>query len=131
MDGTGGEFHRHASLRDRGADLAFEAVGGPTFQSSLRTLRPGGRLVLVGNVTVATVPLRLGPVLLNDLEIIGSDSCTAAELLQVFAFLQTTGLRPHIAQVLPLDAVAQAHQMLEERQAQGRIVLKLAAADWS
>ena len=55
-----GDFHRDAALAGGGADVAVECVGSPTFQSSLKSLRPGGRLVLFGNVENASVELPLG-----------------------------------------------------------------------
>ena len=44
-----GDFHRDAALAGGGADVAVECVGSPTFQSSLKSLKPGGRLVLFGS----------------------------------------------------------------------------------
>lgn len=100
--------------------MVYEAVGGPTFESSLRSLRPGnlvyldvmtfssrsgGRLVLVGNVTTAEVTFKLGFAVLQELQIIGSDSCTADELTQVFGFLHKTGISPTVHTVLPLEDV--------------------------
>jgi D-arabinose 1-dehydrogenase-like Zn-dependent alcohol dehydrogenase len=39
------------------------------------------------------------------LEIIGSDSVSAAELAATFGFLDAHGLKPHISGVLPLEKV--------------------------
>src|SRR5258706_304353 len=56
-----GAFHRDVMSRtDGGADVALELVGAPTFNSSLRSLRMGGRLALVGNVTAERVELNPG-----------------------------------------------------------------------
>ena len=74
-----------ASLRERGVaacedaqvHMALEAVGAPTFLSAVRSLRPGGRLVLVGNVTAGQLNMPMGLAILNSLEIIGSDRLCA------------------------------------------------------
>eukprot|EP00164_Ancoracysta_twista_P013911 GFYU01022434.1.p1 GENE.GFYU01022434.1~~GFYU01022434.1.p1 ORF type:complete len:401 (-),score=88.79 GFYU01022434.1:8-1210(-) len=117
-----GSFHKQlGGLRP--VDMSFEAVGGPTFNSSLRSLRPGGRLVLVGNVTNAAAKLPLGLAIIKDLEIIGCDSCTPSELASVFNFMNAHNIRPRIASVLDLADVATAHEMLAERRVAGRVVV--------
>ncbi|KJE93321.1 hypothetical protein CAOG_04126 [Capsaspora owczarzaki ATCC 30864] len=105
--------------------LAFEAVGEPTFNSSLRSLHTGGRLILIGNVTVGAINLKLGYLIINSIEIIGSDSCTATELQDVMAFMVKHNIRPNISAVLPLGEAADAHRMLANRGATGRVVLKV------
>jgi D-arabinose 1-dehydrogenase-like Zn-dependent alcohol dehydrogenase len=80
-------------------------------------------------VTAGKISLKLGLVIINGLEIIGTDSCTAAELTQTFAFLDATGLRPSIDHILPLEDAARAHEMIQASQVQGRVVLKI-GADW-
>lgn len=100
-----GRFDKHPAVRGQ-MDMVFEAVGGPTFQSSLRSLRRGGRMVLVGNVTVSKEPLALGLMIINGLEIIGSDGCTAAELQAVFQFMDSCDMRPVVSEVLKLEEAA-------------------------
>jgi NADPH2:quinone reductase len=65
-------FFRSPLLRG-GVDMAFDAVGAPTFEPALRSLKPGGRLVLIGNVTAGEVPLKLGLTIINELKIIGGE----------------------------------------------------------
>ncbi len=67
------EFHKHEYIIKSKPDVVLEAVGEPTFKSSLKCLSAGGRLVLVGNVTLSSVDLRLGYMIINGLNIIGSD----------------------------------------------------------
>ena len=69
-------------------------------------MRPGGRLVLIGNVTASTVSLPLGLVIIKGLEIIGSDSVSSSELAATFEFMDAKGIRPHISSVLPLEEVS-------------------------
>ena len=62
------DFHKRlpARMRERdGVDVVMECVGSPTFDASLRSLRPGGRLVLVGNVDNSKASLPLGLVILK------------------------------------------------------------------
>jgi L-iditol 2-dehydrogenase len=64
-----------ARLTDgRGADLAFEVVGmGPSLQTAVGSLRKGGRLTLVGNLS-PQVPLPLQAVVTRELTLLGSCS---------------------------------------------------------
>ena len=113
-----------------GVDMVIECVGAPTFTDSLRCLKPGGRLVLVGNVTNASVQLPLGLCIVKSLNIIGTDSIEAEELRKLFLWLEEEGLRPTVDRVLQLEDVATAHQLLEERQVKGRIVLDINKNIW-
>ena len=107
------------------ATLVLEAVGGPTFDQSLRSLEPGGRIVLVGNVTNAVANLPLGLAIVKSLSVIGSDSCEASEMEKCFAFLTREELRPQIDRILPLEEAADAHALLEAKGVKGRLVLAI------
>lgn len=120
-------FHKDKRL-SAGVHMAIEAVGAPTFAMALRSLKPAGRLILLGNVTVGIAETPIGLQILNGLEVIGSDSCSAAELARCFDFLKQTGLRPSIDSELPLERFADAQQMLEEKRVEGRVVLRM--GDW-
>jgi len=86
--GGGSSFNRHEIVRRLGGfDLCVECTGEPTFLPALRSLRPEGRLVLVGNVNNSVVGLPLGLCILNSLTVVGSDSISAAALRELFLFL--------------------------------------------
>lgn len=120
---TDGRFNRDPRIAG-GIDLSFEAVGGPTFAGSLRSLRAGGRLVLVGNVAQDAPPLPLGLVVVKGLSILGSDTCTASEAAAMMDFVVRRGLRVPIAGRLPLSAFADAQRRLEAGDVEGRLVLE-------
>jgi NADPH:quinone reductase-like Zn-dependent oxidoreductase len=107
-----------------GVDVALECVGGPTFQGSLRSVAPSGRLVLVGNVTGERVELNLGQVILYSRQILGSDGATRRELCTVLEMAAAGEIRPQIADVWPLERAAQAQERLGAREVLGRIVLE-------
>jgi acryloyl-coenzyme A reductase len=129
-----------ARMTGGGVDMALEAVGAPTFQDSLRSLKPGGRLVLIGNVTNENAPLPLGLCIVKSLNIIGTDSIEAGELSRLFSWLDEQRLKPAIDRVLPLARVAEAHELLEDRGGggggggggvHGRVVLDINKDIWS
>jgi acryloyl-coenzyme A reductase len=120
-----GPFHRDVLARtEGGADVALELVGAPTFNSSLRSLKMGGRLALVGNVTAERVDVNPGYLILRELAVEGSSSATRAELAEVLAWAAAGKLRPVVAARLPLTAARDAQARLADKGVIGRIVLE-------
>jgi acryloyl-coenzyme A reductase len=115
-----------------GVDMVIECVGAPTFNDSLRSLKPGGRLVLIGNVSNASVQLPLGLCIVKSLSVIGTDSIETDELRKLFTWLEKENIRPVVDRVLPLDSasVTTAHELLEGRSISGRIVLDVNKSIW-
>jgi acryloyl-coenzyme A reductase len=119
-----GNFHKQALARTGGgADVALELVGAPTFNSSLRSLRLGGRLAVVGNVTTSPVELNPGYLILRELAVEGSSSATRAELAEVLAWAAAGKLRPIIAERLPLERAREAQERLARKGVVGRVVV--------
>lgn len=119
------DFSRQVrAVTDReGADVAIEIVGSATFEQSLRSLAPGGRLVVVGNLETRSVPLNPGLLIVKELEVLGAYATTQAELQQALGLIAGGTLRPWIADVLPLRDAWRAHRLLEQRAVAGRLVL--------
>jgi len=106
-----------------GANVALEIVGSLTFAQTLRALAPGGRLVVVGNLKTASVDLNPGLVIVKELEILGAYATTRAELDEALRLVASGAVRPWVAEVLPLEDAAHAHDRLERRGVAGRLVL--------
>lgn len=119
-----GRFHDDAhKLCDGGVDLALELTGSATFGSSLKSVRRGGRMVIVGNIDATRVQINPGAMILNGHTIIAAASCTSKDLLDVFRLVETGVLTPRIDRRLPLGEAAEAHRLLGERSVVGRVVL--------
>ena len=110
-------------LSDGGVALALDLTGAATFLGSLRSLRRGGRAVVVGNIDTEKVALNLGYLILHGLDIAGSASCWRDDMADVFAMVERGELTPKIDRVLPLADAAEAHRLLAERAVVGRVVL--------
>lgn len=120
-----GRFHK-ALLAERngeGVDIAIDCVGTPTLNGSLRSLRPYGKVVVVGNVDGDPYRLNLGRLVVQALQILGSDNITRSSLRELMGLVAAGKITPALDRVLPLCRAAQAHRLLESRGAIGRIVL--------
>ena len=116
----------HDQVRDLvplGVDVVLELTGSPTFTSSLRSLKNGGRLVLVGNILADTIKFNPGAVILYGYEILGSAGCTRVDLEDAFAMIASKKFTVVIDRVLPLEKAADAHRLLAERSVVGRVIL--------
>jgi acryloyl-coenzyme A reductase len=117
---TTGEFHKQVGAR---AQVALELVGAPTFNSSLRSLGFGGRVVVVGNVTASRIEINPGYCIMRELSVHGSSGATRAELAEVLAWAAGGRLVPVVAERVPLAEARRAQERLYARGAVGRQVL--------
>ena len=102
-------------------DAVLETVGRATWSHSMKSLRPGGTLVVSGATTGADPSADLNRLFFLQLRVIGSTMGTRDELAGLISMLAATGLRPQVDEVLPL---ADAHRGFE-RLAAGDVVGKL------
>ena len=108
-----------------GAQVVFEHVGAQTFDTSLKVLQRGGRLVTCGATTGGNVSLSLHAVFFKSLSILGSTMGQKGDLRQILRLFDQGRFRPVLDRALPLAEVGDAHRLLEERQALGKLVLTL------
>jgi NADPH:quinone reductase-like Zn-dependent oxidoreductase len=105
-------------------DAVMETVGAATWQHSLRSLRPGGTVVISG-ATSGPNPsaTELNRVFFLQLRIIGSAMGTRDELEALIRFCELTGVRPLVDSVLPLERARDGLAKLESGDVVGKIVL--------
>jgi len=122
---TGIDFHKDAReiTEGRGVDAVIEIAGAPTFAASVRSLCAGARLVMVGNVQPGNVPLNPAIPILREVEIIGSGHALVADLKRVIDLVARGQIKPRIAHSLPIEQAAEAHSLLSQGSAAGRLVL--------
>ncbi len=125
------DFHRQ--VRDitagEGADAVIEIAGRPSFNSSVRSLKAGGRMVVVGNVDPGPVPFNPAMSILKELDFIGSAHATLSDLRKVIDLVARGEIEPEIAAFVPVEEAARAHAMMEERSTSGRVVLTHEGSD--
>lgn len=107
----------------RGVDLVVELIGSPTFQGSLRSLAPGGRIAVIGELHGTPVAINLGLLIIKEFELHGVQSASREELKEVLQFMHEHNIHPVIAKSLPLEQAAEAHRELADRSVIGRILL--------
>lgn len=115
-------FETGARLPDR-VDAVIETVGEATFGHSLKSVRPGGRVVVCGSTSGPVAPLELQRLFFLQLEVLGSTMGTKTELSQLLAFLVATGVRPVIDTMLPLAEARRGFKQLASGDVFGKIVL--------
>ncbi|MFD0900843.1 zinc-binding dehydrogenase [Actinomadura sediminis] len=90
-----------ARLPER-VDAVIETVGQATWSHSLKSLRPGGRVVVSGATSGQVPPAELNRVFFLQLQVIGSTMGTRGQLERLARFLVKTGVRPAVDRVIPL-----------------------------
>jgi NADPH:quinone reductase-like Zn-dependent oxidoreductase len=111
------------TMSPAGVDAVLELTGSPTFTSSLRSLKNGGRLLLVGNILADAIKLNPGAVILYGYQILGSAGCTSADLQDAFSMIASKRFTVVISRVLSLKDAPEGHRILAERGAIGRVIL--------
>lgn len=117
----GSSFHKR--LPGGPVDVAIDCVGAPTFNSALRSLVVGGRIVAVGNITGERVDLNIGYVITFGLQIIGSTGATRADMVALLAQHARSPLIVPIHARLPLVDADRAQRIVAAGGLQGRVVL--------
>ena len=132
VDGRAGELSKQAIAVSggRGVDAAIDLVASAdTLEACIRSLAPGGRLVIVGNrpqaVFGADPTFRVDPGLMlrKMLEIHGSRYVSLGELAQALELVKQKRIRAVVTRTFALEEAEQAHQLLRENSIVGRAAL--------
>ncbi|HUR05265.1 MAG TPA: zinc-binding dehydrogenase [Nonomuraea sp.] len=114
-------FEPGARLPER-VDAVMETVGQATWDHSLKSLKPGGRIVVCGATSGAVPPADLNRVFFLQLSVIGSTMGTRDQLQRLAVFLEQTGLRPVVDRTMPLADARDGFAALAEGDIFGKIV---------
>ncbi len=115
-----------------GVDVIIDPIGGGFFEESLRVLRYGGRVIVLGFASGKIPSLRLNQLLVKHQSIIGSSfglTCSknpelmSAKWSRLAEMLEAGQIRPRIGHTRPFTDLPAALQMLKDRKVAGRIVL--------
>ncbi|MEA3183729.1 MAG: hypothetical protein QOJ74_206 [Ilumatobacteraceae bacterium] len=105
-------------------DLVIETVGEATWKHSLRSVRPGGRIVVSG-ATTGDVSADLPRVFYRQLSIIGVSGASRVETEQLLRFMEAADLHPVIDSVYPLDQIHAAFERAQQPDLFGKVVVRV------
>jgi NADPH:quinone reductase-like Zn-dependent oxidoreductase len=105
------------------ADVVVESVGPATWNNSMRSLKPGGRLVVCGGTSGPLVEVNLPRLFFKQYEIIGSSMGSYEEFDQLLQLVDQ-GLPIAIDSVYPIAQYEEALQRLTKGEHLGKIVLQ-------
>jgi NADPH:quinone reductase-like Zn-dependent oxidoreductase len=107
-------------------DAVMETVGAATWSHSLKSLRPGGTVVVCG-ATSGPNPdaTELNRIFFLQLRVHGSTMGTRDELRQLADFLDVTGTRPLIDRTLPMSEAKNGFAAMADGDVFGKVVFTL------
>ncbi|CAM4239561.1 Quinone oxidoreductase 1 [Mycobacterium basiliense] len=118
----------------RGVDVVVDPVGGDRFTDSLRSLAPGGRLLVIGFTGGEIPTVKVNRLLLNNIDVVGvgwgawagtHPGALAEQWAALNELLSSGKLPPPKPAVYPLQRAAAAVASLENRSARGKVVLRV------
>jgi NADPH:quinone reductase-like Zn-dependent oxidoreductase len=117
-------FESGARLPDK-VDAVIETVGKATWSHSIRSLRPGGRIITSGATSGADVDdPELTRTFFLQLSVIGSTMGTRDELAALMRFLDSTGTRPLIDRTVPFEDAREGFEAMAGGDVFGKIVFR-------
>ena len=117
-------FPPGARLPER-VDAVMDTVGEATWSHSLKALKPGGRLVIVGATSGPMPPADLARIFFLQLSVVGSTMGTRGQLARLATLCDQTGLRPLIDRVLPISAAQEGFAAMIDGDLFGKVVFTL------
>jgi putative PIG3 family NAD(P)H quinone oxidoreductase len=140
IDYTSQDFAQEAKTftGGKGVDLILDHLGAKYLTANMTALAVEGRLLLIGVMGGSKAEINLALMMVKRQRIIGSvlrsrsveqkAQITTEFIKTVLPKLADRTIVPLIHTVLPLERVAQAHEMMESSKHFGKIVLRVAAS---
>lgn len=134
VDYTQPEWHRRLKeIAGKGVDLIYDPVGGDYSEAAFRTLKPGGRLLVVGFASGVIPALPLNLPLLKRASVIGVDfggfaraqQAAVVPLQQRFMDWAAKGrIHPQAGCTYPLAEASRAFADIIERRTRGAVIIR-------
>jgi NADPH:quinone reductase len=119
-------------LESGGVDVVLDPVGGDRFTDSLRSLREGGRAVVVGFTGGSIPEVKVNRLLLKNTEVVGAGwgayvmpkpELTREIGAEIERLIQAGFVKPIVGARFPLERASEALALIDERGATGKVVL--------
>jgi NADPH:quinone reductase-like Zn-dependent oxidoreductase len=119
--GADATFEPGARLPER-VDAVMETIGAATWSHSVKSLKPGGVIVISGATSGDAPPAELTRIFFLQLAVIGSTMGTRDELERLLQLMVQRQIAPAIGQTLPLADARAGFEAMLEGQTGGKIV---------
>jgi NADPH2:quinone reductase len=121
-----------SDLSGGGVDVVLDPVGGDRFTDSLRTLKEGGRAVVVGFTGGSIPEVKVNRLLLRNIEVVGAGwgayvmghperNRLIGEAIE--QMIDAGQVAPIVGASYPLAEAREAFRLIDEREALGKVVL--------
>lgn len=114
-------FESGARLPEK-VDAVFETVGKATWGHSMRSVLPGGTIVVSGSTSGPDPSAELQRLFFLQLRVVGSTMGTRDELAALLRFCELKGIRPQIGTELPMTAATDGFDRMLAGETAGKIV---------
>lgn len=108
-------------------DVVIDLVAGSGWADLLDVLRRHGRYAVAGAVAGPIVSLDVRTLYLKDLSFFGCTTLDSGVFANLVTLIETSAIKPLVAEVFPLKQIKQAQQTFAEKNYIGKIVLDIAS----
>ncbi|MFI9624190.1 zinc-binding dehydrogenase [Streptomyces sp. NPDC052042] len=105
-------------------DVVVETVGEATWSHSLRSLRPGGTVVVAGATSGANPPADLNRIFYLQQRVLGSTGGTRQEFVALLRFMESAGIRPRIDREIPLSGIHDGFRAMIDGEVTGKVIVR-------
>ena len=109
----------------RKVNVVFDHIGEATWERSMKSMAPAGRLVNCGVTSGGKAEVDIRYVFVKQFSLMGSFMGGRGELLKVLGFFEDGKLKPVVDSIFPLAEAAKAQVKMEKSEHFGKIVLKV------
>ena len=106
-------------------DVVIDVVGGPTFPTLLRALKPGGRYATSGAVAGANVDLDLRDLYLKDLTLFGCTFHPRSVFEDLIGYIESGRVMPLVAAEYQLGDIVAAQEQFMRKDFMGKIAISI------
>lgn len=123
FDSAGAFSNELKAAAGRPADVVVDSVGPATFNQSMRSLAPGGRLAVCGSTSGPKVEITVPYLFFKQIEIIGSTMFDHAEFRTVTELVGSGRVPVEVDSIMPFEQLPAALARLEEGAQLGKVVI--------
>ncbi|MBB2924646.1 zinc-binding dehydrogenase [Cellulomonas cellasea] len=122
--GAAGAFETGGRLPGK-VDLVLETVGAATWSHSVRSVRPGGTIVVAGATSGDASPAELQRLFFLEISVLGVTMGAKEDLVHLLAMLDRTGVRPLVDATYPLSGARDGLDRLARGAQFGKVVVEV------